>query len=260
MLFLSGFSDSTLALKLRTLALADKLLCRLGRGAQGAADRIVAALGDFVLLHAGNLTGPMAKTSRPQKPPITLLKDGENITPTTGLKHEKLLGRFVSTWSRFESSMELLIWELFGLDMAYGRIITTRLDASSRIQMLKLLGKQVFSGVNLLKFEKYLNEIDQIRDDRNFIIHATWFTRHPGQIPMAFSMRPKSDPTHVVGETFPNKRMTVLISSSLHLTQVMNAYREIIVQERAKSQAQSPESSPNPQPNPEDQIPEEPFR
>jgi hypothetical protein len=127
------------------------------------------------------------------------MRDGQTVRPTLGLIQEKLIGRFVWYWSKLESSMEGLIWEFFDVDIEYGRVITSRMDASIRIQTLRLLGKRQYKNAQLDKLNTLLTEIDDLRLIRNFIVHGAWATLFPELIPVAMSVREKSDDPAEVG-------------------------------------------------------------
>jgi hypothetical protein len=199
----------------------------------------------------------MAKNSRPRKPPkpqIRDLKAGQNITPHIGLLHEKRIGRLVAAWSRLEQEMENLIWHFLELRIEYGRIVTTRIDASTRIQMLRMLGRLEYDNDVLDNFNHILDEIDNVREDRNFIIHGVWGSIFPNGPPIAFSLRPKHDPAEIVGETFPHTRMLALIQKIQHMTRLLEWCQLRFQRGRKLSPRPSVSSSPSHQPNPSDQT------
>jgi hypothetical protein len=115
------------------------------------------------------------KTARPKKPPIRPAQKNEQIDHTIGLIQEKLIGRIVVAWSRLEGTMDDLIWQLLKLDLASGRIVTTRLDAVAKIKMLRDLGKiKLVIEAQFHKLSEVLDRIDILREDRNLITHGLW--------------------------------------------------------------------------------------
>lgn len=57
-----------------------------------------------------------------------------------------------------------------------------------------------------------LASADQLRDDRNFIVHGTWAILQPEGQPTSSSIRAKSEPGQVIAEHFPHQRMNAIIS------------------------------------------------
>ena len=62
------------------------------------------------------------------------------------MRHEKWIGRVVVEWSKLEGSMDDLIWSFLGLTIEFGRLITQRMDANNKINLLRSLGDLCFSG------------------------------------------------------------------------------------------------------------------
>jgi hypothetical protein len=128
------------------------------------------------------------------------------------LVHQKLMGRLVLAWSFLEASMQALIWALLDLPMDDGRIITSRLDASSMIPILRALGiRHIKDETRLQDFLDDLATVDGYRNDRNFVVHGTWIVAHPGNVPMSMSLRPEAEAGGVVTENFPQARLREII-------------------------------------------------
>jgi len=153
---------------------------------------------------------------KPQKPPI--LPPDPNVTAidhTVPMSHEKLIGRFVVEWSKLESTMDDLIWKFLGIPFEYGRIVTSHMDATGKIKILRQLietsfGHSSHDYVMFSYFKEALDHIDIIRIDRNLIVHGTW-GRNQQRIPMSLSLRIRDTPSTVVSETFDDIRMRDLI-------------------------------------------------
>jgi hypothetical protein len=65
-----------------------------------------------------------------------------------------------------------------------------------------------------MRFETHLlYYIGIYQEDRNFIVHGSWGTLAPDNVPICTSLRPKSPtPGEVIAETFTEERMLNLIN------------------------------------------------
>lgn len=86
------------------------------------------------------------------------------------IKQRRLTGEVVVEWSNLEHYLELLILDFLDFDVEKGRLITTRLDASSKIQTLRALAKARWAENvdRLVAFSRVTDAIDGLREDRNF--------------------------------------------------------------------------------------------
>jgi hypothetical protein len=157
----------------------------------------------------------MAK--RPEKPPIQPHNPNHVTRTTITLGQERLIGRLIVAWSKLEAAMEDYIWALLGVEIDYGRVVTAKLDASSRIQMIASLALLEYPKEKSDEVKELMSQIDILRDDRNFVMHGSWGMldvwsgQLPQTVPVALSVRIKHDPLLVVGESFPETRMHALI-------------------------------------------------
>jgi hypothetical protein len=197
----------------------------------------------------------MAK--RPEKPPIQPHNPNHVMRTTITLGQERLIGRLIVAWSKLEAAMEDYIWALLGVEIDYGRVVTAKLDASSRIQMIASLALLEYPKEKSDEVKELMSQIDILRDDRNFVMHGSWgmLDVWSGQlaqtVPVALSVRIKHDPLLVVGESFPETRMHALIrqmdARKRDLIALINARRST-----PPEQSQLDQSTPPP--NPEDQT------
>jgi len=152
------------------------------------------------------------KTLRPPKGPIRPPQERERLDPTIGITHEKLIGRIVVAWSRIEGILEDFIWHLLELEMEVGRTVTTRLDATAKIKMIRDLSEMKLSQPLFHRLSPILDQIDVLRDDRNLIMHGTWGRNELG-VPIALSLRAKPlAPNQLVSEEFSDTRMRKIVS------------------------------------------------
>ena len=152
------------------------------------------------------------KFSRPKKPPILEANPDQQIEPTISLQFERLIGRVVVAWSKLESCMEDLIWSLLEIEIEEGRIMTARVDTVGKIRMLRELGELEMPEEMFHRLSPALDEIDVLRDDRNFIVHGSWARMKPQWVHVAVSLRPKAPyPDQAVSETFSEARMLAII-------------------------------------------------
>src|SRR5205823_13716244 len=96
-----------------------------------------------------------------------------------------------------------------------GRTITTRLSADFKIELLKSLVNVAFSGDMRDGVLNVLNIVSMLKEDRNFIVHGSWGTMKPDNIPICASLRPKAPAGEIVSEEFPDTRMHDIINDIL---------------------------------------------
>jgi hypothetical protein len=152
--------------------------------------------------------------SRARRPPLPVRPSQPSeavATIESHLIHQKLMGRAVLVWALLENCLQALIWAFLNLSMGDGRIITSRLDAGAMIPILRALGIRLLTPARLQEFLDLLITIDEYREDRNFIVHGTWFAVAPQSLPAAMSLRINADPGEVTSETFPADRMRNIV-------------------------------------------------
>jgi hypothetical protein len=127
--------------------------------------------------------------------------------------HTQLVGSVVIEWSRLESVLDYLIWDFLDISFEDGRVLTGRADAGTKIAHLRSIASRHLANHDKLEgLLVALDALDACREDRNFIVHGSWGTLHPEDVPIAASIRSKSKPDEVTNETFPAQRMHGLIS------------------------------------------------
>src|SRR5438309_133856 len=127
--------------------------------------------------------------SRRRAIPVGNLPFVATPTPPTDIQlaHQTLVGRLVMAWSSLEASMQGLIWAFLNLSLSDGRILTSRLDASSIIPILQALGRRHLTEDRLQGFLDELSTINGYREGRNFIVHGLWYIIGVGDIPAVMS-------------------------------------------------------------------------
>jgi hypothetical protein len=146
------------------------------------------------------------------KPPRKPLRSDQRVEPTISDKHCELMGEAIANWARLEVNLDMLIWLLVKVSDEDGKVLTSRVDANQKIQMARKLSQtNVPALVKSLKINELLNKIDELRDDRNFLVHGTWGTLMPDNVPFGSSLRQKSEPGMISSETFPEARMNGII-------------------------------------------------
>ena len=155
-----------------------------------------------------------------QKPPIRKLRPDQYVDPGVSDAQIDMIGRVIISFSQLEAALEDTIWFFLNLEEADGRIVTTRLSAVAKVQMLRALFPSRITDEKLLvEFKNTMNLIDELRDGRNFIAHGVWGTLMPDNVPVALSLKPKSDSDEVVSENFEPERMEAIetsIQTTLH--------------------------------------------
>jgi hypothetical protein len=153
-----------------------------------------------------------SKTSRPQKPPITPRRPDQWFEPSLSTFQERRIGRVVVAWSKLENAMDDTIWQFLDLDLIHGRKITRRMDTTAKIGLLRVLSEARLSEERFQSIADTLDLIDLCREDRNFIVHGTWATSMPENIPIAASIRARANPDEIVSETFSAARMGAILA------------------------------------------------
>jgi hypothetical protein len=131
---------------------------------------------------------------RPKKLPITPGIPSVPVQDTIPLSHERLIGRFVVAWAKLEGSLDDLIWHFLDVPLEYGRIITSRMEAATKLQTIKFLASTSFGRFSpdlLMKdyCDEIMEQINILREDRNMVIHGTWGRIAPRFVPMTLSLR-----------------------------------------------------------------------
>ena len=131
----------------------------------------------------------------PQKPPIQPPPPDQHFEPTISDQQTHMIGRVVVEFSKLEGVLEDLIWFLLDIDEAAGRIVTKRLDAESKLQMLGALADlRIGSPKVLIPLKKTLGNIRELKDNRNFIAHGTWGQWCPRAFPSRFHSSRRLNP------------------------------------------------------------------
>ena len=143
-----------------------------------------------------------------QKPPVQPLGPEQYHEPVISDDQILLIGQVIVAWSKLEAAMEDTIWMLLNLEEDDGRLVTKRLGADAKIQLLRLIGpKNIEDDTLQTEFLDWLKVIDELKEVRNFIAHGVWGTLMPDDVPVALSLKPQAEAGEVISETFPRERM-----------------------------------------------------
>jgi hypothetical protein len=131
-------------------------------------------------------------------------------TPRVSMMQERLIGRVVVVWAKLEGILNDLIWAIQGKEMADGRSETERMQITPLIGTIRNLVKDVLVPKGMLdesiQTTALLDEIDNIKNQRNLIVHGMWGEIHG--IAAVGSLRIKTaDPNNVIYEDWPSTRM-----------------------------------------------------
>jgi hypothetical protein len=162
-----------------------------------------------------------------------LLDEGDAI-PQVSLIQEKLIGRVVVQWSKIEAGLNELIWRFLRISIEEGRVLTGRMDAQTKIPMVRKLAPNYIDGKLLEDLIKALELAESIRDDRNFIVHGTWCTLTADGVALSVSLRGKAAPGEMKAERFPHERMRTIVrdiflvkDALIKVTETLPPLREI---------------------------------
>ncbi len=144
----------------------------------------------------------------PQKPPLQNLRPDQFHEPDVPDDQLHRIGQVIVLWSKLEAAIEDTIWMFLNLDEEEGKIVTKRLSADGKTQLVRALGSLHITDKALLdRFTETMQYVDELKDCRNFIAHGVWGTLMPDNIPIALSLKPKSEIGEVISETFSPDRM-----------------------------------------------------
>ena len=144
----------------------------------------------------------------PEKPPVQNLRPDQYLNPDISDEQTRRIGQVIVLWSKLEAAMEDTIWMFLDVDLDDGKVITKRLSTDAKVQLLRGIGSRQISDKALLdKFNETMKYVDELKEGRNFIAHGVWATLMPDDIPVALSLKPKSDVGEVISETFSVERM-----------------------------------------------------
>ncbi|AGK58262.1 hypothetical protein HYPDE_32948 [Hyphomicrobium denitrificans 1NES1] len=132
----------------------------------------------------------------------------------------RLIGQFLVEWSKLEAALDDLIWRILGLSDDDGRVITTKFDARTRIEVLIVLGQRYFEGWRLRFLVAALDATDNLREHRNFIAHGVW-GRMSGGVAVAMSLKPKSELGEIIGQSYPHDQMRELTMDVLKAKRII---------------------------------------
>jgi hypothetical protein len=123
--------------------------------------------------------------------------------------------------SKLHACIEDLIWRLVNLKFEDGRVLTERMDISRLIPIARVLSRRYLKEPILQDVINALLRADEIREDRNFIVHGTWCTVFPEGIAYSASLRSKSEPGEATAEEFPHHRMRRIVSEIIRVKRVI---------------------------------------
>jgi hypothetical protein len=85
----------------------------------------------------------------------------------------RAIGRVAAQWSIAQYVLEHLLWVLVPTDQATGKMLTTHLPDESRCNVILTLASKTPEATKE-KIVKLLKTFDEIRKDRNRVIHNVW--------------------------------------------------------------------------------------
>jgi hypothetical protein len=136
------------------------------------------------------------------------------------MRDERLLGRIVIEWSKLENSLLALLWEFLELSFEDGRILCSKMDVGTVIQMLRALANRhvIRDKTAYPIFLNFLARVDELRIIRNLAVHGTWgmiSSSKPlgGLVANVMSLRIKIEDHEgdVASETFSEERLREII-------------------------------------------------
>lgn len=174
------------------------------------------------------------KKPKPEKPPRVAQRTDQFYTAQMSTDHLTHIGRIVAHWSKLEGAMQEVIWEFLELPIDSGRIITERLDVTSKLRISRALAVRKLTGETLENFLTVMDVIENRQGDRNFIAHGLWAHLMPEDVPIAMSLKPKSEPGEVISETFPESRMVEILKDIIETKAALIEFKAGLAASRGK--------------------------
>jgi hypothetical protein len=169
-----------------------------------------------------------------QKPPIQPRRPDQRANSDVSIEQQQLIGLLVLNWSKLETDVDGAIWALLDLDIDKGRVITTKLNTDVKIELLRTLVITYCAGDLLNDILRVIDFIGGYKEDRNFVVHGSWGTLTPENVPVCASIRPKAPPGEVIAETFPKARMLAIINGILEAKENLRTLMSLIEASRKK--------------------------
>jgi hypothetical protein len=163
-----------------------------------------------------------------QKPPIQPRRTDQWAHSDVAIEQQQLIGLLVLNWSKLETDIDGAIWAFLELGIDDGRLITAKLNTDVKIELLRALVNTYCSGEFLNDILHVIDFIGGYKEDRNFVIHGSWGTLMPENVPVCASIRPKAPPGEVISETFPKERMLAIINGILEAKQNLRTLMDLI--------------------------------
>jgi hypothetical protein len=175
-----------------------------------------------------------------QKPPIQPRRADQWAHFDVSIEQQQLIGLLVLNWSKLETDIDGAIWAFLDLGIDHGRLITTKLNTDVKIELLRALVNTYCAGEFLNDILGVIDFIGGYKEDRNFVVHGSWGTLMPENVPVCASIRPKAPPGEVVSETFPKHRMLDIINGILEAKQNLRILMDLIEGSRKKPGSEAP--------------------
>jgi hypothetical protein len=158
------------------------------------------------------------KKRQPQpsnKPKLVTLPQNTYPDLNISLQHERLVGRFVMTWAKIEGLIHQLIWQLLHLDFEDGKVVTARNDVEANMTALRNIAARKLPATTTEALLPLLDQVRDLQQTRNTIVHSQWITLQPMSVPTAMSIRKKAlSLDSVMSEIFPTSAMYELIDKT----------------------------------------------
>lgn len=100
----------------------------------------------------------------------------ESAPPFLSPPHLQAIGNLTAYWAYLESTIEIAIWCFLNLKRERGALVTTHLGLVSRVSLLRELCHHKFTETPHYcePLEELLNRVEELRIERNNIIHFLW--------------------------------------------------------------------------------------
>ena len=192
---------------------------------------------------------PRIKTKQPKAPTIVRydLPEGTNRISKNIPDNIKLcIADAVMAYSEMEMSAETVIWDLTGLSMDDGRLLT-EIEFKEKFELAKKFSERYRIPIhgNAQTSADIWTLIRVIVEARNKIAHGVW-AMLDGKTPLAVSYRIDRRFGKVTGEHFPEARLKLIAEQCRKIRDLFDAMARHITSLPTRPEPQPPENSSQP--------------
>jgi hypothetical protein len=165
------------------------------------------------------------KKAKPKGPKIInySLPDAKRISKKIPATIKTAIASAIMAFSEMESSAETIIWDLSGVSMDDGILLTKNLDAKEKLELTKKFSERYGIPIHADPdiTANIWAAIRQEVEKRNKIAHGMWVMIDK-KIPLAVSYRIPTGLGRVMGEEFPKQRLKLMADNCWKIKRIFD--------------------------------------